>query len=49
MLSACDNSRYNRLDEELENDYTKGSNHYPKIVTEAYNLIVNYRQSKPIG
>jgi hypothetical protein len=48
MLSACDNSRYNRLSEELENDYTKGSNHYPKTVTEAYNLIVNYRQSKSI-
>jgi hypothetical protein len=42
MLSACDNSRCNRLSEELENDYTKGSNHYPKTVTEAYNLIVNY-------
>jgi hypothetical protein len=27
----------------------KGSNHYPKTVTEAYNLIVNYRQSKPAG
>jgi hypothetical protein len=47
MLSACDNSRYNRLSEELENDYTKGSNHYPKTAMEAYNLIVNYRQSKP--
>jgi hypothetical protein len=49
MISACDNSRYNRLSEELENDYTKGSNHYPKTITEAYNLIVNYRQSKPSG
>jgi hypothetical protein len=42
MLSACDNSRYNRLSEEIENEYTKGSNHYPKTATEAYNLIVNY-------
>jgi hypothetical protein len=49
MLSACDASRYNKLSEEIKNDYTKGSNHYPKMVTEAYNLIVNYRQSKPAG
>jgi hypothetical protein len=49
MLSACDASRCNKLSEEIRNDYTKGSNHYPKTVTEAYNLIVNYRQSKPEG
>jgi hypothetical protein len=49
MLSAADNSRYSKLNEELENDYTKGSNHYPKTVTEAYNLIVNYRQTRPSG
>jgi hypothetical protein len=49
MLYACDNSRYNILSEELENNYTKGRNHYPKTVTEAYNLIINYRQSKPSG
>jgi hypothetical protein len=49
MISACDNSRYKRLSEELENDYTKGRTHYPKTATEAYNLIVNYRQSKPAG
>jgi hypothetical protein len=48
-LSVCDDSRYNRLNGEIENDYTKGSNHYPKTATEAYNLIVNYRQSKPAG
>jgi hypothetical protein len=35
MLSACDASRYNKLSEEIKNDYTKGSNHYPKTVTEA--------------
>jgi hypothetical protein len=46
MLSACEKSRYNCLSEELENDYTKGSNHYPKTITEAYK---NYWQSKPSG
>jgi hypothetical protein len=49
MLSACDASRYNKLSEEISNDYTKGTNHYPKTVTEACNLIVNYRQSNPAG
>jgi hypothetical protein len=49
MLSAADNSRHSKLNEDLENDYTKGSNHYPKTVTEAYNLIVNYRQAKSSG
>jgi hypothetical protein len=49
MLYACKNSMDNRLSEEIENDYTKISNHYPKTVTEAYILIVNYRQPKPSG
>jgi hypothetical protein len=49
MLSAADNSRYSKLNEELENDYTKGRNHYPKTVTDAYNLIMNYRQTSTSG
>jgi hypothetical protein len=47
MLSTCDNSRYGKLTKDLENDFTKGTNLYPKTITEAYNLIVNYWQSKP--
>jgi hypothetical protein len=49
MISACDKSRYSKLSEDLDNDYTKGSIHYPRTIMEAYNLIVNYRQSKPSG
>jgi hypothetical protein len=49
MLSTYDKSCYKKLSEDLENDYTKGSNHYPKTITEAYNLIVNDRQLKLIG
>jgi hypothetical protein len=49
MLSAADKYRYSKLTEEIGNDYTKGSNHYPKTVTEAYNLIVNYQWSRPGG
>jgi hypothetical protein len=30
MLSARDKSRYNKLSEDLDNDYTKGGNHYQK-------------------
>jgi hypothetical protein len=46
-MSAADKSRYSKLTEELGNDYTKDSNRYPKTVTEAYNLIVNYQWSRP--
>jgi hypothetical protein len=49
ILSAADKSRYRKLTEKLGNDYTKGSNHYPKTVTEAYNLILNYQWSRPGG
>jgi hypothetical protein len=49
MLSATYKSRYSKLAEELGNDYMKGSNHYPKTVTEAYNLIVKYQWSRPGG
>jgi hypothetical protein len=33
MLSSYDKSRYNKLSEDLENHYTKGSNLYPKTTT----------------
>jgi hypothetical protein len=49
MLSAADKFRNSKLTEELGNYYTKGSNHYPKTVTEAYNLILNYQWSRPGG
>jgi hypothetical protein len=41
MLSSVNKSRYEELTEELENDYTKGSNLYPKMVTEAYNHVIH--------
>jgi hypothetical protein len=47
MLTAADVARYSRLLEDLDNDYTKGNNNYPHTVTEAYNLIINYRQARP--
>jgi hypothetical protein len=38
MLATADKSRYGKLTENLENDFTKGHNNYPVMVTEAYNL-----------
>jgi hypothetical protein len=46
MLSATDFTRYSRLLEDLNNDYTKGNDNYPRNITEAYNLIINYRQAR---
>jgi hypothetical protein len=47
MLTAADVARYSHLLEDLDNDYTKGNDNYPCTVTEAYNLIINYRQARP--
>ena len=44
LLMATDKTRYGKLLEDLENDYTKGHDNYPVTVTGAYNLIVNYKQ-----
>jgi hypothetical protein len=33
------------LIKEIENDFLKGHNDYPKTPTEAYNLLVNYRNN----
>jgi hypothetical protein len=43
FLSASDKSRYGKLLEYLENDFTKGTKNYPKSLTSAYNLMVNYK------
>jgi hypothetical protein len=43
ILVRADRGRYGKLIEEIENDFLKGNNDYPKTPTEAYNLLVNYR------
>jgi hypothetical protein len=43
ILVRVDQSRYGKLIEEIENDFLKGHNNYPKNPTEAYNLVVNYK------
>jgi hypothetical protein len=42
-LLAVDIQRYGKLLDELENDFTKGTDNYPDSVTKAYNLVVNHK------
>jgi hypothetical protein len=42
LLVRADRGRYGKLIEEVENDFLKGHDDYPKTPTEAYNLLVNY-------
>jgi hypothetical protein len=35
--------------EDLENDFTKGTNNYPVNATYAYNLVVNYKNYLKAG
>jgi hypothetical protein len=43
ILVRSDRSRYGKIIEEIEIDFLKGHNDYPKSPTEACNLLVNYR------
>jgi hypothetical protein len=43
ILARADRARYGKLIEEVENDFLKGHDDYPKNPTEANNLLVNYR------
>jgi hypothetical protein len=43
ILVRADRTRYGKLIEEVENNFLKGHDDYPKTPTEAYNLLVNYR------
>jgi hypothetical protein len=42
ILVQADRSRYGELIKEVENDFLKGHDDYPKTPTDAYNLLVNY-------
>jgi hypothetical protein len=43
VLVRADRNRYGKLIEEIENDCLMGNNNHPKTPTEAYNLLVNYK------
>ena len=43
FLKRADQRRYGGLWSELENNYTRGQDQYPPDLTNAYNLLLNYR------
>ncbi|MHA7927606.1 MAG: reverse transcriptase domain-containing protein, partial [Marinobacter sp.] len=43
FLLGSDRRRYHQLIVDLENDFTRGQKNYPKTITDAYNLLVNWR------
>lgn len=45
FVLGADKSRYGRLIEDLENLYTQGTDKFPKSMTDAYNLLVNWKQN----
>jgi hypothetical protein len=48
-IAAYNKTRYGKLLEDLENDFTKGTNNYPVNVTSAYNLVINYKNYLKAG
>jgi hypothetical protein len=45
FILGADKTRYGRLLEDLENSYTQGDDKFPKVMTDAYNLLVNWKQN----
>jgi hypothetical protein len=43
FLKRADQRRYGGLWSELENSYTRGQDHYPIDLTNAYNVLLNYK------
>jgi hypothetical protein len=44
FLKRADKTRYGSLWTELENQYTRGTDQYPKDITAAYNMLLNYKE-----
>ena len=47
FLCQSDRKRYERLLEELDNDYTKGNSNYPTDIVTAYRMISEYKNWQP--
>ena len=43
FLMGSDRNRYGRLLEKLENDFTAGNDNYPKTLTDAYNMLLEWK------
>jgi hypothetical protein len=44
FLLGADRARYGRLIESLKNNYLQGQDRYPKTITSALNLLINWKQ-----
>jgi hypothetical protein len=42
LIRGSDRGRYSRLVDDLKNQFTMGHNNYPRNITAAYNLLLNY-------
>ena len=51
FIFKADQEKYGKLKDDLQNDYTKGANNYPKTLVEAFQMLNNYKQSykKPVS
>ena len=45
FLMGSDQSRFGRLLEKLENDFTTGNDSYPKTLTDAYNMLLEWKDN----
>jgi hypothetical protein len=43
LIQGADRGRYSHLMDDLKNQFTMGHNNYPRNITAAYNLLLNYR------
>ena len=44
FIFGADRKRYGRLLENLENDFTQKTERWPKTITDAYSLLINWKQ-----
>jgi hypothetical protein len=49
FMKRADKQRYGGLWSELENNFTRGQDHYPADLTNAYNLLLNYKAAPGPG
>jgi hypothetical protein len=45
FLAGADKARYGTVIQDLENDYTKKDDNFPKTVVDAYNLLMHWKQT----
>ena len=45
FLMGSDRSRFGRLLEKLKNDFTAGNDNYPKTLTDAYNMLLEWKDN----